>query len=77
MSVEWRFTDEEKAEYQRYVAEWEVTMRMAECDPENLRECEPSPWGTFIGYVLVILTSAAFWAALAVFCWGGNLWPRW
>ena len=32
---------------------------------------------TWIGLGLALLVGSTFWAMLAVFCWGGNLLPRW
>jgi hypothetical protein len=44
---------------------------------QRIADKEPKRGRDFVAMAVAILGGCAIWALLAVFCWGGNLVPRW
>lgn len=45
--------------------------------PQEPRQPEPDRGPIWLWWGILFTGCSVFWAMLAVFCWGGNLLPRW
>ena len=70
--VEWRSKIVPIDEYERL---HQYSEQMREFAEKRLTQEDDSV--DFLWWGIAILGCCAFWAVMAVFCWGGNLVPRW